>query len=71
MMPVILPTPDEFSAMSWHAQNRTRAAMQRLLRAYGIPTKPTYADRKRAYAAKHAAWAKAVRKEAKRLERAL
>jgi hypothetical protein len=70
-MPVLAPTPDEFSAMSWHAQNRTRAAMQRLLRAYGMPMKPTYADRKRAYVAKHAAWAKSVRDEAKRLERAL
>jgi hypothetical protein len=45
--------------------------MQRLLRAYGMPMKPTYADRKRAYVAKHAAWAKSVRDEAKRLERAL
>lgn len=69
-MPVIAPTPAEFAAMSWHAQNKTRAELIRLLRAYGMPNLPvTHAERAKRNRQRHAAWAHEVRKEARRLER--
>ena len=71
-MPLTIPTPEEIEAMPWHQQQRVRRTVLQLLITLNTEHR-CYHDSKHVSAATLAelkAWARDVRKEAKRLERA-
>jgi hypothetical protein len=73
-MPVTLPSPAEFSGLSWRSRDKAIIAARNLLRAYGGAvaedmTGDHYRIARERNATDNARWAERVREEARRLER--
>ena len=73
-MPVTLPSPAEFTALSWKSRDKAIIAARNLLRAYGGSvaedmTGDNYRVARERNATDNARWGESVREEARRLER--
>jgi hypothetical protein len=72
-MPVILPTPDEFSALPWRSRDKALMAARSLLRGYGGAagvdlTADAYRTRRDRIKAEDIAFGERVRAEARAMQ---
>lgn len=71
-MPILLPTPEEMSRLSWHKRDKVIRACRTLMRAYGEiliedMTQDGYRPAAEARAKAGVTWGESVRAEARRL----
>ena len=74
LMPVILPTPDEFSGLPWRSRDKALMAARSLLRGYGgiagiDLTADAYRTRRDRIKAEDIAFGERVRAEARAMEK--